>query len=372
MKPNSKKNILFLTNDFPPTEGGMENCASEIYNELKNYYNIFLIIGRNNSYKEKLNSFEIKFFNNYILKILQIFFLLLKVTFTNKIDLIYINTWSPFGLPVFLISKIFNLKFFITCHGLDIVEPQKSNFYNFLMQGVLKNANKLFCVSNYTKSLVDKVTKCNSIVINNGINLKKFYILDKEICKKTLKSEDKFILLTISRLTPRKGHILILKNIKELSKKIPNIKYIIVGRGSYEKEIKKEIKKLNIEKFVELKGFVEDKDLIYYYNACDLFVMISDEILETGDVEGFGISYLEANACGKFVLAGNKGGVKDAVKHRKNGFIINNENELKEKILILYENPILLKEFSRKAFEFVYENFQWNKIIKKMVEEIEI
>ncbi|HON56359.1 MAG TPA: glycosyltransferase family 4 protein [bacterium] len=152
-----KPKLLFITNDYPPNEGGMETCALELSENFKNYFDELIII--TNSHKHNYNNCQIIKINisrNFIFKFLKLLFCFAKILLAHKPQYIYINTWSPNGLPIFLLTRIFKIPYFITAHGLDIVEPLKSKFHKFCMTIVLNNAKKIICVSHYTKELIEK------------------------------------------------------------------------------------------------------------------------------------------------------------------------------------------------------------------------
>ncbi len=224
MKKTIIKKIIFLTNDYPPAEGGMETCAFEISDEIKKSgINIEIIVCRKGAVKIESpeNILRLNPPKFYLLKIAYLFFIILKKTFLFKPDIILLNTWSPFGIPAYFISKIFSIKYIITCHGLDVVEPLKSSFHTRNMAFVLNSAAHICCNSNYTKQLVLKHNPqvLNKIsVINNGINIRKFKPLDKNKCKSEFGFSGRFVLLTVARMTPRKGHLAVIEKINALKK----------------------------------------------------------------------------------------------------------------------------------------------------------
>ncbi|MBP7652198.1 glycosyltransferase family 4 protein [Candidatus Dependentiae bacterium] len=399
--PRHKKKLLFLTNDYPPNEGGMETCALELSEGFKKFYDVTVITGSPATKKKSIRFcsngtssssvtnknetsvcfFKIKRINYprfYPLKFFIIFFTLIYEALISGYDLIYINTWSPFGLPALLISKIFGINYYITCHGLDIIEPIKSKFHKKCMYIVFNSASKLFCVSRYTANILSTTTIIKNPeiikVVNNGINISKFYPIDKIKSRKKLGIPDKFVILTVSRLTVRKGHKTVIKALSKLTD-IPDIIYIVCGRGECGKELHDFTKSMNLSDKVLFTGFVDNKDLLYYYNACDVFVMLSDEFFESGEVEGFGISYIEANACGKPVIALKKAGAVDAVKHNFTGFLIEPkcdiETEFANILRNLYNDKTLLTAIGNSALKYVTENYLWERQIEKYRIEME-
>ena len=109
-----------------------------------------------------------------------------------------------------------------------------------------------------------------------------------------------------------------------------------------------------------------------YYNLCDIFILLNRQsIKETrlkGDYEGFGIVFLEAAACSKPVIAGNYGGIQDAVEDSKSGFIIDGTNpaEIERILTDLIINPQLRKKIGEYGLQRVRQQFDWAIISAKI------
>jgi len=106
---------------------------------------------------------------------------------------------------------------------------------------------------------------------------------------------------------------------KEIVKEIPNAKYILGGSGDDVGRIKNLIRDNNLHEKVILTGFIPDEEIVDYYNLCDVFVMASRK-------EGFGIVFIEALACSKPVIAGNKDGSVDALLNGELGVSVDPDN----------------------------------------------
>ncbi|HEY9872812.1 MAG TPA: glycosyltransferase, partial [Candidatus Obscuribacterales bacterium] len=126
----------------------------------------------------------------------------------------------------------------------------------------------------------------------------------------------------------------------EIRRQIPNVHYILVGKGSDRVRIEKLITELNLQEGVTLAGFIPDDELCDYYNLCDLFAMPSKG-------EGFGIVYLEALACGKPCLGGDRDGAIDALCHGELGVLVNPDDigaiaqSLIQILQRTYPNPLI-------------------------------
>ena len=137
-----------------------------------------------------------------------------------------------------------------------------------------------------------------------------------------------------------KGYDQIIQSLPAIRRQIPNIHYLLVGKGDDRERIEAMVKSTDVCDCVTLAGFVSDNELADHYNLCDVFAMPSKG-------EGFGIVYLEALACGKPTIGGDQDGAIDALCHGELGVLINPDDveELGETIIQIlqgkYSLPIL-------------------------------
>src|SRR5262249_5022389 len=115
--------------------------------------------------------------------------------------------------------------------------------------------------------------------------------------------QSKTVVLTVARLVPRKGHHAAIVAFSKIAEKMPDAHYLIVGTGPQESSIRAQIKELKLESRVTLAGFVPSPRLSELYNLCDIMLLANRQERD-GDIEGFGIVFLEANAAGKPVIGG--------------------------------------------------------------------
>lgn len=129
---------------------------------------------------------------------------------------------------------------------------------------------------------------------------------------------DQPVILTIGRLSASeryKGQDQVLLAMPSLVRELPDLHYIIGGRGDDEPRLRQLCAELGLEKQVTFTGFIPEAELADHYRLADLYVMPS-----TG--EGFGIVYLESLACGRPCLVGNADASPEAIDHGRLGFIV--------------------------------------------------
>jgi len=278
-------------------------------------------------------------------------------------------TWIPYGVSAYVLTRIIKVPYYVTAHGLEVLEPQKSKFRNKIMKIVLSNSQKVAVNSNYTKTIVARlgIPSQKIQIIPPGVDTTVFTGNSdgKALYEKYDIGETK-IILTVGRLVERKGIDMVIKALSKVINQIPNVVYLVVGTGPDKKRLKDLVQNLGLEKNVIFAGYVESKDLVSYYNICDLFIMPSREIEKSGDVEGFGIVYLEANACGKPVIGGRSGGIQDAIIHGETGLLVNptNVDEIAEAIFKILKNEHYARYLGLNGLERAKNNFDWKQIAK--------
>ena len=144
-----------------------------------------------------------------------------------------------------------------------------------------------------------------------------------------------------------------------------------MGDGPYRNKLEDLVTRHKLQDIVIFVGSVSDDDKAAYYSVADLFVMPNRE-LPDGDVEGFGIVYLEANAYGKPVIAGKSGGVLDAVIDGETGILVNSNNviEIADAIIHLLENKRYGKRLGMQGKKRVEQEFVWDMIVPALQKEL--
>ena len=351
-------NILFITRKFPPTKGGMEKVAYDLYNHLSEIEDVILVKwGGSNSWLPLV-----------LPGILIRSFLIL---LTKKVDVIYLQDGllSPLGV----ILKLFRVPIVITIHGLDITYRNK--VYQFVVPRCVAQLDNVICISQATKEecMHRGIPKDKLSIVANGIS-DDFFIENKDVdqLKETLSNElninltDKKIILSVGRLVERKGlHWFIENVIPKIKEQRQDFVYLIVGDGIFKNTIREIIDKNNLENDIVMLGKVDDETLKILYNVSDVFVM--PNIPVEGDMEGFGIVLLEATSCGIPIVASELEGIKAAVKNGKNGFLIEpyDTEGFSKVILTLLCDDKARKDFGSAARMFSMVNYSWQRIAEQ-------
>jgi phosphatidylinositol alpha-1,6-mannosyltransferase len=149
------------------------------------------------------------------------------------------------------------------------------------------------------------------------------------------------VILTLARLVPRKGQDLVMRALPEIAKAVPDVAYVVAGKGSDRDRLETLASSLGVRDRVVFAGFVPEAELGAAYRSADLYAMPCRE--SEDDVEGFGITYLEAGAAKKPVLGGRSGGAGEAVRDGETGFLVdpNDPRELASRAIELLRDEAL-------------------------------
>ena len=274
-----------------------------------------------------------------------------------------ITSHLNFTVAAYWLKRLTGIPYWAVAYGIeawDIKQPA--------IQKVLHNADRILSISGYTRDrLIEEqnldpqkisLLPCTFEASQFKIAPKPTYLLEQYGFK-----PEQPIILTVSRLSALeqyKGYDKILEALPQIRQAIPNVHYIIAGKGNDRLRIEQLIAQQGLQECVTLAGFVPDEQLCDYYNLCDIFAMPSKR-------EGFGIVYLEALSCGKPTLGGNQDGAIDALCNGKLGALVDPDDIgviSKTIVQILqgnYPNPLLYQPeaLREKVIEiYGFANFQ--------------
>jgi phosphatidylinositol alpha-1,6-mannosyltransferase len=218
------------------------------------------------------------------------------------------------------------LPFVVYAHGNEILAAMQGNWQK--PQLALQQADRVLANSQFTANLVQKagVTPDRIEVMHPGCEVDRFRPLHPrmDLRQKLLRARYRDrVILTVGGLVARKGHDMVIRALPRLRESIPQVTYLIIGDGPYRVQLETLATAMGVRDHVIFAGQVPDEDLPDIYALSDAFVMPSREQLETCDVEGFGLVFLEANACAKPVVGGRSGGIPEAIADGMTGLLVN-------------------------------------------------
>lgn len=227
-----------------------------------------------------------------------------------------------FGPLARLIKQSANIPNILLAYGIDAWHVRSP-----ARRRALQEADLILSISRYTRDcLIEKigVEPRRVKLLPPTFSAEHFTVAPKpaKLLQKHDLSVDTPVILTVCRLAEAeryKGYDQIIKALPQILRVLPHARYLLVGAGPDRPRVEKLIRDAGVSRAVTLVGAVPDNELAGYYNLCDVFAMPSK-------AEGFGIVYLEALACGKPVLAGNRDGSRDALADGELGLLVDADN----------------------------------------------
>jgi phosphatidylinositol alpha-1,6-mannosyltransferase len=194
-----------------------------------------------------------------------------------------------------------------------------------------------------------------------GIDVDHFCPQDSTALRKELKLENKRVIVSVGRLVHRKGQDHLIQALPQILKSVPDAHILMVGQGPYLPHLKKLVARHNLNDHVSFIGRIQYAQLPQYICAGDIFAMPSRSRFFGLEVEGLGIVYLEASACGLPVIAGSSGGAPDAVLDGVTGFVVDGENDgaIAAAAIRLLNDVDAAKAMGTAGREWIIENWRW-------------
>ncbi len=275
-----------------------------------------------------------------------------------KPDILHAHYATSYGL---LGTKTNFQPYIISVWGSDVYDfPKKSSLHKNLVKRTLSKASIICSTSYCMKDETLKYTNTSIEIVPFGV--------DTEIFKPggENSSDKKEITIGIIKSLEKKyGIDFLIKAFSEALKKTDkNLKLLIVGDGSKKAVYVKLCNDLQIADKVVFTGRVTHNDVIKYHKQIDVFVCLS--IL---DSESFGVSLVEAMACGKPVIASDVAGFKEVIGNSDNGIIVpkNSFKEAADAICFYLENPDEAARKANNARKHVLQQYDWNKNVEQMI-----
>lgn len=243
----------------------------------------------------------------------------------RRIDVVHGGQVFPLGLAVYGIHLLTRVPYALYIHGEDITIGGRRWWKRTLIAFLLRRAAAVFANSRFSANQASalRVPEHRIHIACPGVDHNRFRPMEGSIFRTRLGDGSRRVLLSTASLIPRKGQDTIIRLLPNIAAAIPEAVYWVVGRGSRSERQRLEelANTAGVADRVRFLGEVSHEDLPGLFAACDIFVMLN-RTMPNGDVEGFGIVFLEAGASGKPVVGGRSGGAVEAVKAGHTGFLI--------------------------------------------------
>ena len=362
--------VLFVTNDFGPRAGGIETFVIGLIERRPFGQTIVYTSAQSGSeeydktWKADYGVTVIRDRATILLPTPRVARNLSRIIKQSHIQVAAFGAAAPLGLLSASMKRAGIRKTVALTHGHEVWWAKVFPF-TLAMRRIGSSIDSLTYLGEFTQRAISrslsKTAAQQMEKIAPGIDVDHFCPQDSTALRKELKLENKRVIVSVGRLVHRKGQDHLIQALPQILKSVPDAHILMVGQGPYLPHLKKLVARHNLNDHVSFIGRIQYAQLPQYICAGDIFAMPSRSRFFGLEVEGLGIVYLEASACGLPVIAGSSGGAPDAVLDGVTGFVVDGENDgaIAAAAIRLLNDVDAAKAMGTAGREWIIENWRW-------------
>ncbi|MCC7087158.1 MAG: glycosyltransferase family 4 protein [Pirellulales bacterium] len=283
-----------------------------------------------------------------------------------KADVIHAGCCIPEGFAAWLLRKFTGRRYLLFVHGEEMRIAGGSRELVWMARQVLCGADRIIANSHNTARILREewqVADDRIAVLHPGVDTSRFRPAARDLAvRESLGWGQRPVVLTVGRLQKRKGHDMLIRALPTIRAAVPDVLYSIVGDGQERRTLETLARELGLHDHVQFRGEPNDAELVRCYQQCDLFALPNREVC--GDIEGFGMVLVEAQACGKPVIAGRSGGTAETMNVPETGRLVDCDRPepLAEMLADLLIDREQLNHMGKAARAWAVERFDWEPL----------
>jgi phosphatidylinositol alpha-1,6-mannosyltransferase len=364
--------ILCITNDFGPRAGGIETFIIGLIERMpKNSVIVYT------SSQKDSEPFDRAWSENYGVEVIRDKSTILLPSFRvgravrriareRQITRAFFGAAAPLALLAQGLRRAGVTRIVSLTHGHEVWWAKLWPF-SFAIHRIGAGTDHLTYLGNYTKSEISRALSQSAqdamVKIAPGIDTNHFAPQSNSAAlRDELGLTHKKVIVSVGRLVHRKGQDTLIEALPEILMHIPDAHLLFIGEGPYKDYLVKRAAELQLSHAVTFIGRIQYEDLPRYICVGDIFAMPSRSRLAGLEVEGLGIVYLEASACGLAVIGGKSGGAPDAVLEAETGFSVDgtSPHEVAEAAVTLLQDPVLASGMGSRGRQWIIDEWQWD------------
>lgn len=362
--------LLEITNDFPPTLGGIENYAFSLASGWEPAEVVVLArLVPGSAELDRTLPFEVvrEPARRTLLPTRDLFRKAAALVRARSIDVVHFASPLPLSLLGPRLLRSLGVPYAATVHGGEFVLPASLPAGRALLRRALSRAAVLLPVSAFTREavvrLLGTIPPCE--IVTPGVDPVRF---SPAVSPAGATPAAGPVIVSVSRLVARKGPATLIRALPEVRRAHPPAHALIVGGGPDLRRLQRLASSLGVREAVTFAGPQPWAEVPRFYRAGDVFALPTRERFGGLETEGFPLVYLEAAACGLPAVAGDAGGVRDAVADGETGFVVDGGDaaETAGAIRRLLDDPELARDMGQRARARVLEGFTWDTVVGRV------
>ncbi len=371
--------ILCITNDFGPRAGGIETFVIGLIERLPRNSVIVYTSAQDSS-----QEYDRKWREDYGVEVIRdkarillptpgVAYCIRSIIRDRNIKIAFFGAAAPLALLSPTLRRAGIEKIVALTHGHEVWWSKVWPF-SWAMKFIARKVDHLTYLGEFTRraisGTISGTAQKQMVKIAPGIDTDHFVPVDSTELKRALGLADKRVIVSVGRLVHRKGQDTLIEAMPHILNKISDAHLLLIGEGPYRQYLEKRVKDLEIDGHVTFIGRITYSELPRYICVGEVFAMPSRSRLAGLEVEGLGIVYLEASACGLPVIAGNSGGAPDAVIEGVTGLVIDGRDRLAvaQSVEHLMLHPDLATEMGLQGRAWTLDQWRWELWSKRFTE----
>ncbi len=368
MAANLRKTFL-ITNDLGPRAGGIESFVLGLLERVDKNSVVILTSSQSKSKDfdkelfEKFGAIVIRDRSKILLPTPRVARKAINIMKEYQAKKIWFGAAAPLALLAKRLRIAGATNIVALTHGHEVWWA-KIPIFRLAISKISADVDSLTYLGDFTKNAMLPVIadKSKLVKIAPGIDVDHFVPseIDMKLIEKH-KLQNRRVVVCVGRLVHRKGQDKLIEAMPQVLKEFPDAVLLLVGEGPIRSMLDKLIRHHGLEHHVIFTGRIKFEDLPKYIQLGEVFAMPSRDRFFGLEVEGLGIVYLEASACGVPVIVGKSGGAPDAVIQNQTGLIVDGTKpqEISDAICRLFADKELARQMGRQGREWVVENWRW-------------
>jgi phosphatidylinositol alpha-1,6-mannosyltransferase len=275
----------------------------------------------------------------------------------------------PEGFLAWLLRQMGGPPYWLYVHGEELTYAKASRELGWLARRSFRGADHVIANSRNTRKMLladwhvpaDRIT-----VLYPGVDANAFVPAERDpAIRAQLGWGNRPVILTVGALSARKGQDMMIRALPAIRRAVPDILYAIAGEGWERPRLEQLAAENGVADTVQFRGTPTDRELVECYQQCDVFALPNRQA--GNDVEGFGIVLLEAQACGKPVLAGASGGTAETMNIPETGTVVDctSSEQLAEVMVEWLKDSARREQMGRNARNWIVERFDWSVLVRQ-------
>lgn len=366
---SKNRKIFLITNDLGPRAGGIESFILGLLERVEKNSVVILASRQKNSDSfdqdllSKYGAIVIRDRSKILLPTPRVIRKAKKIFNQYNSTTIWFGAAAPLAIMAGSLRKSGAKNIVALTHGHEVWWAKLPIFRSALSK-IARDVDALTYLVDFTKNAMLPAVADKSKLINiaPGIDIDHFSPsgIDQNLIEK-YRLQDRRVIVSVGRLVHRKGQDKLIEAMPDILKRFPNAVLLLVGQGPIKSMLEKLIRHYGLENNVIFTGRIQFDDLPNHIQLGEIFAMPCRDRFFGLEVEGLGIVYLEASACGIPVIVGKSGGAPDAVINNKTGLIVDGRNtsEIAEAVCKLLSDKELARKMGDEGRKWIVENWRW-------------